>query len=364
MKIKELTSYLESIAPLQLQESYDNAGLIIGDPERTIKSALATLDVTPGVMEEAIEKKAGLIIAHHPLIFKGLKKLTGSNATERMVIKAVKNNIAVYACHTNLDAITGGVNSFLASLIGLKNPVILKPVENYLLKLVTFIPEDHIETVRNAIFEAGAGVIGNYDQCSFTLNGTGSFRGGSNTDPFIGKKGTINFEKELRLETILPGHLKNKVVQALLNAHPYEEVAYDLYPLENVFPMAGMGMVGNLNKAVSEPDFLNHLKKTLNLHTLRHTSLNNREINKVAVCGGAGSILLNDAIRSGSDAFVSGDFKYHDFFEADDRILMIDVGHYESERYVKEIFSALLKKKFPTFAIRISEVNTNPVNFY
>ncbi len=364
MKIKEIVSYFESIAPPSLQESYDNSGLIIGDPQKNIQSALITLEVTPEVLDEAIARNTPLIISHHPLIFKGIKRLTGANQVERMIIKAIQKDIAIFAAHTNFDSVVGGLNSYLCEKIGLHDVRVLKPREGHLLKLVTFVPEDHIEGVRAAVFEAGAGTIGNYDHCSFNTQGKGSFRAGEKSKPFAGRKGELHFENELRLETILPRHFKFQVIQALLRSHPYDEVAYDLYPLENNYPLAGMGMIGELNEDWKEKTFLDRLKKVFNIHTLRHTQCLGKAIRKVAVCGGAGSSLLPDAMRAGADIFISSDFRYHDFFEAEKRILIADIGHYESEYLVKEVFSDLIKKKFPTFAAQISEVNTNPINFY
>ena len=364
MKIKEIVSYLESIAPLSLQESYDNAGLIIGDPQKTIHSALITLELTPEVLDEAIARNTHLIISHHPLIFKGIKKLTGANQVESMIIKAIQNEIAIFATHTNFDSVVGGLNSYLSEKIGLHNVRVLKPKENHLLKLVTFVPEEHVEVVKTAIFDAGAGTIGNYDHCGFSIQGKGSFRAGIKSKPFTGKKGELHIENEIRYETIFPRHFKSQVVQALLKSHPYEEVAYDLYPLENKYPLAGMGMIGELNEDWEEKAFMDRLKKVFDIHTLKHTQWLGKSIRKVAICGGAGSSLLSDAIRAGADIFVSSDFTYHKFFEAENKILIADIGHYESEHLVKEILGDLIKKKFPTFAAQISEVNTNPINYY
>ncbi len=364
MKIKEIVSYLESVAPPSLQESYDNAGLLTGDINREVSSALICLEVTPVVLDEAIDKGIEFIISHHPLIFTGLKKLTGENQVERMIIRAIQNGIAIFAAHTNLDAVVGGLNSLLAEKAGIKNARILKPKQGHLLKLVTFVPAADVEKVRDAVFSAGAGTIGNYDSCSFNTSGQGSFRAGEGTHPYAGEKGKLHFEDELRIETVFPRHIKSLLINALLNAHPYEEVAYDIYPIENDYPMAGMGMIGELQESLNEKDFLDRLKKTLDIHTIRHTGFLNKAVRKVAVCGGAGSFLLGDAMRQGADVFVSADFTYHKFFEAENKILIADIGHYESEQLVKEVFSDLIKKKFPTFAAQISEVNTNPINYY
>ena len=364
VKLKEITNYLENFAPLKLQESYDNAGLIVGDPEAKITEAIVTLDVTEEVVDEAIEKKANLIVAHHPIVFSGLKKLTGKNYVERTVLKAIKNDIAIYAAHTNLDSVTGGVNTKICEKLGLKNCKVLQPVSGQLKKLVVFIPADHADNVRTAIFEAGAGHIGNYDYCGYNLEGEGSFRGGEDTNPFVGEKNQIHYEKEVRFETIFPGYVQGKVIQAMIKAHPYEEVAYDIYPLENAHEQVGIGMTGELPEPVSEKYFLSLLKSTFNTGCIKHTALKGAEVKKVAVCGGAGSFLLNHAISDGADFFVSGDFKYHQFFDAENKIVIADIGHFESEQFTKELFYELLTKKFPKFAVRFSEVNTNPVFYF
>jgi len=363
-KLKEITDYLESFAPLKLQESYDNAGLIVGDLNAKTKAALVTIDVTEKVVDEAINKNANLIVAHHPIVFSGLKKLTGKNYVERTILKAIKNDIAIYAAHTNLDSVTGGVNTKICEKLGLQNCSILQPLKGELKKLVTFIPYEHAEKVRTAVFEAGAGHIGDYDYCGYNMNGEGSFRGGENTNPFVGEKNEIHYEKEIRFETIFPGYLQGKVIQALLKAHPYEEVAYDIYPLENTYEKAGMGMVGELPEPLNEKEFLSVLKTTFKTGCVKYTALLNKSVKKVAVCGGSGSFLLRNAIASGADVFVTGEFKYHQFFDGENKIVIADIGHYESERFTKELFYELLTKKFPKFAVHFSEVNTNPVFYF
>lgn len=363
-KIKELSQFIESFAPLHLQESYDNAGLIVGDPTAEITGVLITLDVTEEVVEEAIQHKCNLVLAHHPIVFSGLKKLTGKNYVERTVLKAIKNDVSIYAAHTNLDSVTGGVNGKICEKLGLQNCKVLQPAAGLLKKLVTFVPVDHAEKVREAVFSAGAGHIGNYDSCSFNSHGQGTFRGDDTTQPFVGEKGKHHYENEIRFETIFPAYIQNQVISALLNAHPYEEVAYDIYPLENKFQQAGMGMIGTLPNEMEESDFLSQLKETFQTGVIRHTALLNKKVKKVAVCGGAGSFLLNQAISAGADFFVSGDFKYHQFFDAENKIVIADVGHFESEQFTKELFYELLTKKFSTFAVHLSGVNTNPVFYF
>ena len=363
-KIKNITTFFEDLAPLKLQESYDNAGLIVGDSNIEVNSVLVTLDVTEEVVEEAIKLNAQLIVSHHPIVFSGLKKITGKNYVEKILLKAIKNDIAIYAAHTNLDSITGGVNGKICEKLGLENCKILQPVSGQLKKLVTFIPVEHTDKIREEIFAAGAGHIGNYDSCSFNLEGEGTFRGGEDTNPYVGKKGKINSEKEIRFETIFPAYLQGKIIGALLNAHPYEEVAYDIYPLDNKFDKVGMGMLGILPDEKSESDFLIQLKKTFKTGIIKHTALLNKNVKKVAVCGGSGSFLLNQAIAAGADFFVTGDFKYHQFFDAENKIVIADIGHFESEQFTKELFYELLTKNFPKFAVHLSEVNTNPVFYF
>jgi dinuclear metal center YbgI/SA1388 family protein len=363
MLLKNIVDHLESIVPLSYQESYDNAGLIVGDKSREISAALITLDVTEEVIEEAISMGCELIISHHPLIFKGIKSITGKNEVERCLIKAIKKDLAIYAAHTNLDSITGGVNSKICEKIGLENCRILSPVKNQLLKLITYVPENHLEIVRSALFSAGAGVIGNYDQCSYSSSGTGTFRGNEESNPFVGTKGELHKEQEIRLETIVPRHLTSKVVSALNSSHPYEEVAYDLVPLENEFPTIGIGMIGELSLPCEELRFLNRIKEIFGCRVIKHTALLNKKIQKVAVCGGSGSFLINKAIAEGADLFISADLKYHDYFEADKRIVLADIGHYESEQFTKEVLKEIVLKKFPTFALHLSDVKTNPVSY-
>jgi dinuclear metal center YbgI/SA1388 family protein len=363
MKIKDIITALEEFAPLAYQESYDNAGLIIGDKNDKAKAALLCIDITEEIIEEAITKGANLIISHHPIIFSGLKKITGKNYIERIIIKAIKHDIAIYACHTNIDSVIGGVNSKICDKIGLTNCKILSPISNELRKLVTFVPEDHAKTVRDVLFNAGAGTIGEYDNCSFSTKGNGSFRASESADPFVGEIGKIHIEPEIRIETIFPKHLQSKVINSLLTAHPYEEVAYDIYSLDNKYNNVGIGMIGELKENEEELPFLKRVKEIFKAKSIRHTRLLNKKIKTVAVCGGSGSYLLNNAIASKADIFITGDYKYHQFFDAEDKIIIADIGHYESEQFTKEIFYEILTKKLPKFAVYLSEINSNPINY-
>jgi len=364
MILKELLEYFEHVAPDALQESYDNSGLQVGSPEKEVANGLICLDVTPSVVSEAISKGCDLIISHHPLIFKGLKKITGSHSTEKVIIEAIKHDIAIVSMHTNLDNVELGVNHRLGQVMGLKNLRILQPQKGQLRKLVTFCPLSHADQVRDAIFEAGAGHIGDYDCCSFNLEGKGTFRAGQEANPYVGRKKELHFEPEVRIETILPAYLERKVVNALIKSHPYEEVAYDIYPLENIFEKTGSGMVGEFEIPLSENDFLEMLKKKLKTPCLRHTAFTGQAIKKVAFCGGAGGFLLGDALKAGAQAFVTGDLKYHQFFEAEGNILIADAGHYETEQFTKELLYDIVNKNFSKFALLISGVNTNPVNYF
>ncbi|MBT3208823.1 MAG: Nif3-like dinuclear metal center hexameric protein [Bacteroidetes bacterium] len=364
MKINELTTFLEAQFPLDFQEDYDNSGLIIGDKNQTISSVLLCFDITEDIVDEAIEKQCNLIISHHPIIFSGLKKITGKNYVERIVIKAIQNNIAIYSAHTNLDSAQGGINTKICEKIGLSNCKVLSPKTDFLKKIVTFAPIQDAEKVRQALFGAGGGKIGDYDFCSYNIEGIGSFRASESANPYVGEKGKIHFEKEVRVETIFPKYLQSQIIEALLNAHPYEEVAYDIYPLDNLYEKAGMGMIGELKDSIDEISFLKKLKSDFNVNTVRHSELLGKKIRKVAVCGGSGSFLLKNAIAASADIFVSGDFKYHEFFDAEKKILIADIGHFESEQIAINIFYDLLTKKFSNFAVFLSGKNLNPINYY
>ena len=363
MRIKEILQAIENVAPIPLQEDFDNSGLQVGDVNREVTGALLCLDVTESVIDEAVSLGCNLIISHHPLAFKPFKSLTGRTYVERCMITAIKHDIVVYAAHTNLDNAVQGVNFKLAEMLGLQQVRILSPQKDALLKLVTFVPESHVEYVRNALFNAGAGNIGNYDSCSFNLHGEGTFRANESADPFVGDIGKLHFEKEVRIETVLPKFKQADVLRALLSVHPYEEPAYDFYPLKNDWAQAGSGVVGVLPEPMPEQEFLYLLKDVFNLATIRHTKLQNREIHDVALCGGSGAFLIPEAIAYGADAFITGEAKYNDFFDVEGRLLLAVVGHYESEICTKDIFFDVISKKFPTFAVHKSAFDSNPVKY-
>jgi len=363
MRINKIIDELEELAPMALQESYDNSGLLIGNPENEVEKALICLDLTPAVLDEAIEGKYGLIISHHPVIFSGMKRLTGRNEVEKIVMKAIKHDIGVYAIHTNLDNVKNGVNDMLCRKLGIEDPRILRPLAGQLSKLVTFCPLDHADQVRKALFMAGAGHIGKYDNCSYNLAGFGTFRAGEGADPYVGEQDELHREEEIRIEIIFPDYIASKLIRALKDVHPYEEVAYDIYPLKNELPDAGAGMIGTLPEPITEDSLISLLKSKLGTPVIRHSGFLGKKVQKIAVCGGSGSFLIRDALASRADVFVTADLKYHQFFEAEGKILLADAGHFETEQYTKELIYNLLNEKFPTFALRISQVNTNAVHY-
>lgn len=363
MKIKEVLNALEKFAPLPLQDGFDNAGLQIGLTDVEVTGALLSLDVTEAVIDEAIELGYNLIIAHHPLLFKGYKSITGKDYVERCILKAIKNDIVVYAAHTNLDNAPQGVNYKIASILELENVRILSAKDNQLSKLVTFVPSKHAGEVRKALFEAGCGSIGNYDFCSYNVEGEGTFRANNDANPFVGQKGELHCEKETRIETIFPNYKASSIISALLKAHPYEEVAYDIYPLSNTWQQVGAGVIGTLPKPVSSFEFLKEIKQKFKVGCVLHNCSVNREIQRIALCGGAGSFLIPTALGQSADLFLTGEIKYHDFFGYDNKIILAAIGHYESEQYTNNLLFDYLKECFPKLKTIISTVNTNPIKY-
>ncbi len=363
MKAKELINYLENIIPLYIQEEYDNSGLIIGNENEYISKALITLDCTEEVIDEAIENNCNIIIAHHPILFNGIKKITGSNYTEKVIFKAIKNNISIYAIHTNLDNYFFGVNKKICDKLKIQNCEILAPKDSLFYKLIIYCPSINAEKIRTIICENGAGYVGNYSFCTFSTTGIGSFKGNQNSKPYVGKKEKIHKEKETKIEVIIPANLKNKMTSIIIKEHPYEEPAFDFIPLKNNNLKIGSGMIGELDEEMEVYDFLNFIKKVMKAKCIRHTKIIKKKIKKIAVCGGSGRFLLEKAINKNADIFISSDFKYHDFFDANDKIIVADIGHYESEQYTKELIKDILKEKFPKFATHLSQTNTNPINY-
>jgi dinuclear metal center YbgI/SA1388 family protein len=363
MKLKEITQGLQRWAPLAYQESYDNSGLLTGDPHQEIQQALITLDVTEKVVDEAIETGAELIVAHHPLIFKGLKKITPDHWLSRCLIKAIKHDIAIYAIHTNLDNVHTGVNARICQRLGLKNTRILAPKTNQLQKLTVFIPTENVDRVLQAMYEAGAGKIGNYDHCSFQVSGTGTFRPGEAANPTIGQQLEDETVEEKRVEVIFPSHQFSSIYQAMVAAHPYEEVAYYLSSLENAHQEVGAGMIGQLPNKISAKELLQRVKGSMGAGVVKHTRLVHEKVKTIAVCGGAGGFLLPQAIRAGADVFITSDLKYHEFFEANQEIILADIGHYESEQFTKDLLYDHFQENFANIAVRLSKVITNPIYY-
>lgn len=363
MTIVDIVQVLERLAPPSLQENYDNSGLLTGYPDQVCTGVLCCLDVTEEVLDEAIASQCNLLVAHHPLIFGGLKRINGKNEVERTLIKAIKNDIAIYAIHTNLDNVIEGVNGKIADLLGLQHCRVLLPKENSLKKLVTYVPLAQLEQVQAALFDAGAGQIGKYSECSFSSSGNGTFKPDAGANPFVGNLGERHTELEARLEVLIPSTLEQKVLKALRAYHPYEEVAYDIFPLSNTHFGIGAGLVGELEAPLSEADFLHRLRTVFKLPLVKHSALTGQLVSRVALCGGSGGFLINNALSVGAQVFITADLKYHDFFLADHKLLLADIGHFESEQFTIDLLKAHLAEKFPNFAVLKTSVFTNPVNY-
>ena len=363
MIVQDVINQLEDLAPLAYAEEFDNVGLLVGDNQAEVTGILVTLDTLPEVVDEAISENCNLIVSFHPIIFKGLKSITGNSYVERVVQKAIKNDIAIFAIHTALDNALEGVNAELCKRLGLKNKSILIPQSGTIKKLTTFVPKQDAETVRTALFEAGGGALGKYENCSFNSEGLGTFQGNDEANPTIGKANEFQSVEETRIDIVYAKHLESKILKALFQAHPYEEVAHELSTLDNKNQHIGMGMIGELDTPMSEHDFLAFVKQTMKCEMIKHSKGLKKPIQKVAVLGGSGSFAIGAAKAAGADAFVTSDLKYHDFFSAEHQILLMDIGHYESEQYTKNLLVTYLKKKIPNFAVLLSKINTNPVKY-
>jgi dinuclear metal center YbgI/SA1388 family protein len=363
MKIRDITSCIEKIAPLNYAEDFDNVGLIVGNYNTQITGVLVALDTLENVVDEAIENNCNLIVSFHPILFTGLKKINGKNYVERVLIKSIKNDIAIYAMHTALDNSFQGVNAKICEVLGLLRKKVLIPQRNTLKKLTTYVPHEHADEVRLALFKAGAGNIGNYDNCSFNTEGYGTYRGNENSNPVIGKKGRLHTENETFISVIFEKHKEKNILASLIKAHPYEEVAYDIVSLDNLHQEIGIGMIGELPEEQSESEFLHLLKDTMKAKGIRHSKLLGKPVKKVAVLGGSGSFAIESAIRKEADVYVTADLKYHEFFKAENKLVIVDIGHYESEQFTKNLLVDILTKKFPNFAIILSQKNTNPINY-
>ena len=363
MTVQDITKILEELAPLAHAEDFDNVGLLVGNPNMAVKGVLVTLDTLENVVDEAIEKKYNMIVSFHPIIFGGLKKLTGSTYVERVVMKAIAHNIAIYSMHTALDNSIVGVNAKICEVLDIKNPKILIPRKGAIKKLTTYAPLQDAEKVKDALFAVGAGEIAKYSNCSYSLEGTGSFKAGNKANPAVGKIGEIHFEKETQINVIYTFEKENKILEALFTAHPYEEVAHEVVTLENTNQDMGMGMVGTLDKEMDEREFLLWVKERMGASVVRHSRLLGKKVRKVAVLGGSGAFAIAVAKRSGADVFITSDIKYHQFFEAEDQIVIADIGHFETEQFTKDLLVDHLTKKIPNFAVALSESITNPIKY-
>ncbi len=363
MIVQDVINQLHELAPLNYAEDFDNVGLLVGDKNQTVSGVLVTLDTLESVVDEAIENSCNLIVSFHPIIFKGLKKLTGKTYVERVVIKAIQHNIAIFSIHTALDNAFQGVNSIICNQLQLQNKKILMPQSGTLKKLQTYVPKDNAEALRVALFNAGAGNIGNYDSCSFNLEGKGTYRGNEDSNPTIGKQGELHTESETQISVVFAKHLEAKVLKALFITHPYEEVAYEVTTLDNSNQYIGMGMIGELKTEMDEIECLKYIKQKMNTECVRYSKLLGKPIKKIAVLGGSGSFAIGAAKASGADLLVTADLKYHDFFSAENSIVLADIGHYESEQFTKSFLVDYLSKKITNFAVVLSKTNTNPVKY-
>ena len=363
VKIKDIANALEMFAPLPLQEGFDNSGLQIGLTEAEVTGVLLCLDVTEEVIDEAVASGCNLIVSHHPLIFSPLKRITGANYVERCILKAMANGIAIYASHTNMDSVPGGVNYRIAEKLGLQNVRILVPKTDALLKLSVYVPMAQADMVREALFAAGCGNIGNYGSCSYNVEGYGTFKANEGCNPFCGEIGELHKENEVRIDTVLPAYLKNKVISALLKAHPYEEPAYDIYPLKNSWDSVGLGVVGDLPAERDELDFLAEVKEKFAVGSVRHTSLSGNKVKRVALCGGSGASFADAAISAGAQVYITGEARYHDLFNYDRKILFAVIGHYESEQFTMDVFNDIIRGAYPDLKVIKTSINTNPINY-
>ncbi len=363
MTIKNITDYLEELAPLTYAEGFDNVGLLVGDFQKEVTGLLVALDTLEETIDEAIDKNCNLVVSFHPIVFQGLKKFNGSNYVERVVIKAIKNDIAIYATHTALDNSHLGVSAKMAEVIGLVNTKVLIPQRDIIKKLTTYVPHKDAKNLREALFRLGAGNIGNYNNCSFNIKGEGTYRGNENSNPTLGKIGKLHVEPETLISVIFEKHLESKILNALFKNHPYEEVAYEVITLDNTHQNIGMGMIGELPNEKKIKPFLDELKGLFGLNMIRHSKIIKNKINKVAVLGGSGAFAIDQAKRAGADIFITADLKYHDFYKSENQIVLADIGHYESEQFTKNLLVDYLTEKFTNFAIILSKNNTNPINY-
>lgn len=363
MKILDVIKYLDQLIPAGYQESYDNCGLQVGDTSAEITGALISLDLTEAVVDEAVETRSNLIVTHHPFIFGGLKHIDADSPAGRIIYKLIRNGIAVYSAHTSLDKLSNGVSAQLAKRLGLCNLRILAPDSDSLKQLVVYCPKEQSQQLKDALYAAGAGNIGNYRHCSYSVNGTGTFEPLQGANPFVGTVGSETYTSEERIEMVYPKAFENKIVSALKANHPYETPAYSLIPLSNANPDVGLGIVGELPEDVEIETFIETVKQTVGIPVVRHSELCRKKVRTVALCGGAGAEFIGTAVAQNADIYLTSDIKYHDFQKATGHIVLADIGHYESEQFAKEFFYDKLSEKFRIFAIRIAKTETNFVGY-
>jgi len=365
MTIKQVTQFLEQKFPLYLQEDFDNCGVQCGDVRQEITGAMVCFEMSEQVIDEAIAEGCNLVISHHPLILKrGITKILPTDRVGAMICKALAHNMVLYSMHTNIDSGVGGGNDVFAEKLNLQNVKVLEPHKGLYRKLVVFVPKENAEALKSALFEIGCGVQGNYDSCGYTVHGQGQFRPLKGANPHIGEENQLEHVEEERIEMIYPTGLQRTVVQAIYEHHPYEEPAFDLLPLENESRTIGLGRIGELPKVMPVSEFLECLKDKLGFEHCRYAGDTTKMIHKVAVCGGGGSSFIDLAIASGADAYVSGDFKYHDFFKSHSGTLLVDIGHYEGEYFIKNIIHQQIKENFTNFAALISKMEKVEVKYF
>lgn len=370
--VKNIESTLSQLAPAMLKMDYDNVGLQVGDSSSKVKKILVSLNITSEVAEEAVKKKCDLIVSHHPLIFRPLKNIRAGEGNSDIIIKLVRNNISYIACHTNFDSVKQGVSFLLAEKIGLKNPKVLVTskeirkssyIENY--KLTVYVPKTHLFLLKKALAEAGAATIGEYDFCYFEQEGTGSFRPGIKATPHIGEKEKLSEITEIKLETIVPVRTVSSVIKALLQTHPYEEPAYDLYKLENDFQNYGLGAIGDLEKEVSMNEFLKIVTNKLKIDNVRFSRPeNSKRIKRVAVMGGSGGDMWRKALSQGADAYLTAECDHHTFLDAKGKLFIVEATHQATEQFAVQGLTNYIKSKYANLEVVTSQEDCDPILYY
>ena len=364
VSINNIIDLLDEWAPPAYAEDFDNVGLLVGDSSKQCTGVLVSHDCIEVVLDEALDTNCNLIVCFHPILFTGLKKITGRDYVEKVILKAIRNEIAIYALHTRLDNHPEGVNKLLSDRLGLLESKVLIPKPSGLKKLSTYVPKSDVDDVLQALHQAGAGAIGNYSECSFILEGKGQFRGNEKSQPHIGNPSEKTQVEEVQIQVVFESYLKEKIQNALITAHPYENIAYEIFILDNTLDKVGIGRIGKLAQPHTEEQFLSFVKEKLQTQLIRHSPFTRKPIETVAVLGGSGSFAISNALSQKADAFITADLKYHHFYQGGNTLLLLDVGHFESEQFIKNLIVDYLSKKLPNFAIILSHAKTNPVNYF